>query len=89
VVFLIVGRTELFTENFFDPVAAAVSSPQGRDWSRLLRLWVTTLVFNLVGGAVLIAVMTVEGCAATRVAGHPDRVGPPCQASVEHSPASN
>lgn len=61
VVFLIVGRTELFTENFFDPVAAAMSTPGKRDWSRLLRLWVATLVLNLVGGAVLIAVMTVEG----------------------------
>lgn len=59
VVFLIVGRTELFTENFFGPVAAAIDD-DGR-WGRLLRLWVVTLVFNLVGGAVLVGVLTVEG----------------------------
>ena len=61
VVFLIVGRTELFTENFFDPVAAAIEDRKSRPWGRLLRLWLVTLVLNLVGGAVLVAVLTVEG----------------------------
>lgn len=60
-VFLIVGRTELFTENFFDPVAATMESRGARDVSRLGLLWSTTLVFNLVGGGVMLAVMTVEG----------------------------
>jgi formate-nitrite transporter family protein len=59
VVFLIVGRTELFTENFFGPVAAAIDD-EGR-WGSLVRLWVVTLVFNLVGGAVLVGVLTVDG----------------------------
>lgn len=58
-VFLIVGRTELFSENFFDPVAAALDT--GGAWGRLLRLWVAILVLNFVGGAVLLAVLTVEG----------------------------
>ncbi len=34
-VFLVVGRSELFTENFFDPVAAALDErglPHGRGW---------------------------------------------------------
>lgn len=61
VVFLIVGRTELFSENFFDPVAAAIAEQGPRPWARLLQLWVTILVLNLVGGAVLVAVLTVEG----------------------------
>lgn len=61
VVFLIVGRTELFTENFFDPVAAAIDEQGARPWASLLQLWVTILVLNLVGGAVLVAVMTVQG----------------------------
>lgn len=61
VVFLIVGRTELFSENFFDPVAAAIAQKGSRPWARLLQLWVTILVLNLVGGAVLVAVLTVEG----------------------------
>lgn len=60
-VFLIVGRTELFTENFFDPVAASIESPGAGDVSRLGVLWSTTLVFNLIGGGVLLAIMTVDG----------------------------
>jgi formate-nitrite transporter family protein len=59
-VFLVVGRSELFSENFFDPVAAAIDrGPSG--WPQLLRLWVSILVLNLVGGAVLTAVLSVEG----------------------------
>ena len=61
VVFLIVGRSELFSENFFDPVAAAIADDGRGVWLRLLRLWVTVLVLNLIGGAVLLAVMTIEG----------------------------
>ena len=61
VVFLIVGRTELFSENFFDPVAAAIAERSRHAWRQLLQLWVVILVLNLVGGAVLIAVLTVEG----------------------------
>lgn len=59
VVFLVVGRTELFSENFFHPVAAAIEG--NRLWSRLGRLWLTTLALNLVGGGVLVAVLTVDG----------------------------
>ena len=59
-VFLVVGRTELFTENFFDPVAAAIDE-NGGAWARLGQLWITTLVLNLVGGALLVAMLTVEG----------------------------
>lgn len=61
VVFLIVGRTELFTENFFGPVAAAIAHSGRRRWGLLLRLWVVTLVFNFIGGAVLVAVVAVDG----------------------------
>ena len=60
-VFLGVGRSELCTENFFDPVAAAISERSGSAWLRLLRLWVFILLLNLVGGAVLVAVLSVEG----------------------------
>ena len=64
-VFLVVGRSELFTENFFDPVAAAIDEGGRSAWVRLLRLWVFTLVLNLVGGAVLVAVLAVEGALPT------------------------
>ena len=74
-VFLVVGRSELFTENFFDPVAAALADGTASAWLRLLRLWCFILMLNLVGGAVLVAVMSVEGAlpagapeALTRVA---------------------
>lgn len=60
-VFLVVGRSELFSENFFGPVAAAIATGKRSAWWRLLRLWVVVLAFNLVGGAVLVAVLTVEG----------------------------
>ena len=60
-VFLIVGRSELFTENFFDPVAAAIEQGRASTWARLVRLWLFILVLNLVGGAVLTAVLTIDG----------------------------
>ena len=60
-VFLVVGRTELFNENFFDPTAAAVDRSGSWMLSPLLRLWVVTLVFNLVGGVLFALVFSVEG----------------------------
>ena len=61
VVFLVVGRSELFSENFFGPVAVALAEGGARPWLRLLRLWAATLVLNLVGGGVLLKMLTVEG----------------------------
>jgi formate/nitrite transporter FocA (FNT family) len=68
VVFLIVGRTELFTENFFDPVAAAVEEQGGKPWRQLSRLWVVTLIANLIGGAVLVGILMVDGALPGRSA---------------------
>lgn len=59
-VFLIVGRSELFTEDFLDPVAAAIER-RGGAWAALGRLWALTLVFNLVGGAIFVLIMSTEG----------------------------
>ena len=61
VVFLVVGRSELFSENFFDPVAAAIDEGGTAVWGRLVRLWGSILVFNLIGGALLVALLTVDG----------------------------
>ncbi len=58
--FLVVGRSELFTENFLDPLTARASGID-RFWARLSRLWSLSLVFNLVGGAVLTLIVTTEG----------------------------
>lgn len=60
-VFLIVGRTELFSENFFDPVAKAIQERRAAAWASLLGLWGLTLAFNFVGGAVLVGVASVDG----------------------------
>ena len=60
-VFLLVGRAELVTENFFDPVAAVVERDRNGDVNRLLRLWGGTFVFNLVGGTLLVGVLSVDG----------------------------
>jgi len=60
-VFLVIGRSELFTENFFDPVAAAIERRRGSAWWRLARLWALVLALNIVGGAVMAAIFTVEG----------------------------
>ncbi len=59
-VFLVVGRSELFTENFLDPVTAALERGR-RAWFLLARLWGVTLVVNLIGGSVFVLLMTTEG----------------------------
>jgi formate/nitrite transporter FocA (FNT family) len=64
-VFLVVGRTELFSENFADPVAAAVDRSGTAMLPALLRLWVLTLLFNLVGGGLFALVFAVEGTMPT------------------------
>lgn len=46
---LLLARSELFTENFLVPVVA-VAAGHDTGWS-LARLWVSTLVMNLAGGA--------------------------------------
>lgn len=60
-VFLIVGRAELFSENFFDPVATAFDRRESGILSRLLRLWSVTLAVNLIAGALFALVISVEG----------------------------
>ena len=60
-VFLVIGRTELFNENFSDPAAAAVEADGTWLLSSLLRLWVVTLVLNLVGGFLFALVFAVPG----------------------------
>lgn len=61
VVFLILGRAELFSENFFDPIATAFKRRERHIVRRLIRLWLLTFALNLVGGAILILVFSVEG----------------------------
>jgi len=60
-VFPVVGRAELFNENFFDPTAAAVDREGSWLLGPVLRLWVVTFVFNLVGGVLFALVFAVDG----------------------------
>jgi formate/nitrite transporter FocA (FNT family) len=64
-VFLVVGRTELFSENFFDPVAKAVEADGSWLVGPLVRLWSVTFALNLVGGVRFIAILSVEGALPT------------------------
>lgn len=59
--FLVVSRAELFTENFFDPVATAFDRGQRQLVLRLLRLWAVVLVLNLIGGAILVLILSIDG----------------------------
>lgn len=58
-VLITLGRAELFTENFHIPVAAVYA--RRAPFSALLRMWAITLVFNLVGLAVVLGLMAVTG----------------------------
>jgi formate-nitrite transporter family protein len=68
-IFLVVGRTELFSEDFFDPVAAALDPDGGVRRSSLAKLWSLVLVFNLIGAAVMAAIFVVPQALPT---GAPD-----------------
>lgn len=60
-VFLVIGRAELFSENFFDPAATAFKRRESGMLLRLLRLWGITFVLNLVGGALFALTLSVDG----------------------------
>ena len=58
-VFIVVGRSELFTENFLVPITG-LTRDRG-SWLKLGELWVISLILNLAGGAVLVIVLTSHG----------------------------
>jgi formate/nitrite transporter FocA (FNT family) len=59
-VFLIVGRGELFTENFLVPIAG-LDHRRGSSWFGLAKLWLTSPLFNILGGLVIILLLTTHG----------------------------
>src|SRR3954468_4460835 len=59
-VFIVVGRSELFTENFLNPVAGLERKKLG-SWLKLGELWLVALVVNIVGGVVVALIATSEG----------------------------
>jgi formate-nitrite transporter family protein len=58
--FLVVGRGELFTENFLVPIAG-LDHRRGSSWLGLARLWITSPLFNVLGGLVMILILSVHG----------------------------
>ena len=58
-VFLTVGRSELFTENFLIPVAAALKGHCSK--RSVARLWVITFVLNITGIALFVLLASVPG----------------------------
>jgi len=58
-VFLTIGRSELFTENFLIPVAAVLSGHATR--RSVARLWAITLALNLAGIALFVAMLSTPG----------------------------
>jgi formate-nitrite transporter family protein len=63
-VFVVVGKSELFTENFLIPIAG-LDRRDRRSWLKLGELWAGALVLNLVGGTVLALVLTSHGVLRT------------------------
>jgi formate-nitrite transporter family protein len=59
-VFVVIGKSELFTENFLVPVAGLERGSRA-SWLKLAELWSGTLLLNLVGGAALAVIVTSKG----------------------------
>lgn len=83
VVFLVIGRAELFNENFFDPAAKATAQSDSWMISPLLRLWIVTFVFNLVGGVIFALVFAVNGVLPS---GTPEALGTIAREIAHQSP---
>jgi formate/nitrite transporter FocA (FNT family) len=59
-VFLIVGRGELFTENFLVPLAGLDHDDDNSGWRDLAKLWLTSPIFNVLGGLIIIMIVTTH-----------------------------
>ncbi len=58
-IFIVVGRSELFTENFLVPITAL---RRGKlSWIKLVELWTISPVMNIAGGTALILLASSEG----------------------------
>jgi formate/nitrite transporter FocA (FNT family) len=58
-VFLIVGRGELFTENFLVPLAG-LHGKEGNGWWELAELWTVSPILNIAAGALMVLLLTVH-----------------------------
>lgn len=62
-IFIAIGRSELFTENFMVPVTGL--QPGLKSKLQLAQLWLLSPVFNIVGGSILILIVTTHGVLPT------------------------
>ncbi|MEJ7797382.1 MAG: formate/nitrite transporter family protein [Solirubrobacteraceae bacterium] len=58
-IFIVVGRSELFTENFLVPVTGLKRGQITK--LKLAELWTLSPIFNIVGGTMLVLVISVDG----------------------------
>jgi formate-nitrite transporter family protein len=58
-VFLVVGRGELFTENFLVPIAG-LDHRRSSSWLGLAKLWTSSPLFNVLGGLVMVLLLTTH-----------------------------
>jgi len=58
-VFIVVGRSELFTENFLVPVAALRAGRLSK--LKLAQLWTISPLMNIVGGTALVLIVSSRG----------------------------
>ncbi|MHB8657926.1 MAG: formate/nitrite transporter family protein [Solirubrobacteraceae bacterium] len=58
-IFIAVGRSELFTENFMVPLTGLKNDVASK--IKLAELWLLSPVFNIVGGTILILIVTTHG----------------------------
>jgi len=63
-VFLIVGRGELFTENFLVPLAGLHGKPRNA-WWKIVELWTVSPVANVLAGLVIACIVTTHGVLPT------------------------
>ena len=63
-VFIVVGRGELFTENFLVPLAGLHGKPRNA-WLKVLELWTISPVFNILAGGVMALIVTTHGVLPT------------------------
>jgi formate/nitrite transporter FocA (FNT family) len=62
-IFIAIGRSELFTENFMVPVTGLEEGIASK--LKLAQLWIVSPVFNIVGGSILILIVTTHGVLPT------------------------
>ena len=59
-VFVVVGKSELFTENFLVPITGLDAGDRGA-WLKLAELWVVALILNIAGGLLIAFILTSHG----------------------------